>query len=941
MAELTNNDVLEIIEKQGITEAVNYIVSQKYLSLKPQSVKSSLIRLTKKYRQIKKLKNSEKKNEQLSNFKNEKYQTPKPGECSRKSPSEDYYMADMAPESSYSDSLQGYRQTALDLSQEVAHLQHTCTVNPKLKNFQRTKQMLKQTKAKLLTLTKTNAHLPKVNNIKNAELKRTRLSVAYLRKQNRKLKKEKESFNTEAMALQVEIDRLQKHANDLNATIGQLEAENDWLREMVDENVQTFNVEKNFYTTEVQECVYSLLQNNVTSSKVSPVIESVLKLAKRKATRLPSRTTVNTMNVQRLMISHRQIEEEFSQKRNTCLLSDETSKFGKKYQGFHAADEEGNTWCLGIREMATKGSETVLSTFKEILSDIDDISGNGNKRSEEIMVNIASTMSDRAATQVKFNELLEEFRTDIVIGRIGEAWESFNDIQKSQLTKLCNFFCSLHVLVHLAEAASAALLQYEKTVFDTNPPIHDKSFQKASEPGATRLIRTACKAFAAGGDEKSGMHGNFSTYTRDFLKQHKLRSVPLERFRGNRFNILFSSAASVHFLVEQMKGYLEISADNRLLQAVKADLNTEEYLAGCKALGLVSELITIPLWAQIERTDTNIIDIGAVYREVVNYLEKLDTHNFMKGNAVMSFVDQNKLWSSVYMKNLVTEYPYDDKVEVVLQIMLPALYSVTKRLFKDHLEGEIWANPAEEILDKTVATPNHNKFSETVFGVLDRILREKPNISLIAAESYILFCHNKTLRWLESKTDKEKRELLSNARNNVKKMRKKFVERKNEIEEQRRARLNAARQKSEAIQKQRMKRKEVMTNDILIWGLWQSEQEVDSAIERLTTMKDKRVALSAQLRFRRNVLQQKVKLKDNTVYALSRTVNGKSVMLPIEEMIQHVKGLVRDAFINERQLSNTDSTVPLIVGQNIRHCQLVNEERVWFNGKIISQVSFK
>ncbi|WAR06270.1 hypothetical protein MAR_021639 [Mya arenaria] len=118
-----------------------------------------------------------------------------------------------------------------------------------------------------------------------------------------------------------------------------------------------------------------------------------------------------------------------------------------------------------------------------------------------------------------------------------------------------------------------------------------------------------------------------------------------------------------------------------------------------------------------------------------------------------------------------------------------------------------------------------------------------------------------------------------------------------------------------------------MTDDMLIWGLWQSEEEVTV---------HKRAALAAQLRFRKNVLKQTV--VDKTIYALSRTVNRKAVQLPLEEMIKNVKALVRDAFRNERQHQVTENTVPLIVGQKIRHCQLVNEERVWVDGKVISQV---
>ncbi|WAR13431.1 hypothetical protein MAR_027611 [Mya arenaria] len=231
---------------------------------------------------------------------------------------------------------------------------------------------------------------------------------------------------------------------------------------------------------------------------------------------------------------------------------------------------------------------------------------------------------------------------------------------------------------------------------------------------------------------------------------------------------------------------------------------------------------------------------------------------------------------------------------------------------------------------KTIATPNHNKFSETVFGVLDRILREKPNISLIAAESYLLFCHNKTMKWLGEKSESEKEKLLSDAKKDVKSMRQKFVNRKIAIENARQERLNAA------DRKQRMRRKEQITDEILLWGLWQSEEDVESATERLSTDKDKKAALCAQLRFRKHVLLQKADCSE--VYAFSRTVNGKNVKLGVHELMQNVKKLVKDAFNSCHQNQETGDSVPLLVGQNISHCQLVDEERVWFSGKIISQV---
>ena len=57
----------------------------------------------------------------------------------------------------------------------------------------------------------------------------------------------------------------------------------------------------------------------------------------------------------------------------------------------------------------------------------------------------------------------------------------------------------------------------------------------------------ASKAFARGGDGKNGVHQQFKSHLNDSLHQHKMRRLPLERFSGNIFNILFSSASNVFF----------------------------------------------------------------------------------------------------------------------------------------------------------------------------------------------------------------------------------------------------------------------------------------------------------------------------------------------------------------------------------------------------------
>jgi hypothetical protein len=257
-------------------------------------------------------------------------------------------------------------------------------------------------------------------------------------------------------------------------------------------------------------------------------------------------------------------------------------------------------------------------------------------------------------------------------------------------------------------------------------------------------VRTACKAFSKGGDEKNGQYLNFHTYCKEFLYEKKFRTMPLERFRGNRFNILFRNAASIFFLKDKLQEYLNIEHSNKLLASVHHDIHVPEYVAGCKALGLISELITVPLWCALENENIHIIESQTMYQELVQYLDEFPQiiNSFMDGTYNLSFVDKDKLASSKIFTCLTNEWEHDGKVQVILMIIIPALSELCKKLFKDFLPEGLWYNASENIKNKTCSAPKHNKFSETVYGHMDRLLREKPNTSILATEANIMFIHN-------------------------------------------------------------------------------------------------------------------------------------------------------------------------------------------------------
>ena len=110
-------------------------------------------------------------------------------------------------------------------------------------------------------------------------------------------------------------------------------------------------------------------------------------------------------------------------------------------------------------------------------------------------------MSDRAATELKFNELSESYRSDILPKMVTD-WDQLPEDDKTILSRLNNFFCGLHSLVHIAEVINKSLVDIEKNNFNEEVLVFNKKFNKTSESAVVRLIRTCCKAFSLGGDAK-------------------------------------------------------------------------------------------------------------------------------------------------------------------------------------------------------------------------------------------------------------------------------------------------------------------------------------------------------------------------------------------------------------------------------------------------------
>ena len=148
--------------------------------------------------------------------------------------------------------------------------------------------------------------------------------------------------------------------------------------------------------------------------------------------------------------------------------------------------------------------------------------------------------------------------------------------------------------------------------------------------------------------------------------------------------------------------------------------------------------------------------------------------------------------------------------------------------------------------------------------------------------------------------------------------------------------MNEKIRKREELKQAKIERQEQYTKDILFHGLWQSELEIKKIMLKSYERKgDKIEAQKAQLKFRKDVLQQ---IPDNkTVFNFSKSEEGKTLRksLNVDELKENLKKLVKQAVVKD---SESDIERHILVGKRVKHRFSTDEGDKWYTGKVISQV---
>ena len=142
---------------------------------------------------------------------------------------------------------------------------------------------------------------------------------------------------------------------------------------------------------------------------------------------------------------------------------------------------------------------------------------------------------------------------------------------------------------------------------------------------------------------------------------------------------------------------------NQLLRAILSDIHVPEYVAGCKALGLI---ITGPLWRVLECNDVSILDMNERYQQLKSCLDEwaCDAMVVLSGEAIL-YDDFPPVEDAIF-NSLIASSEYDVTVQEILQILFSALSLLVSHFVQDHLPGGKYDNPSIQLTTNKIGAKN-------------------------------------------------------------------------------------------------------------------------------------------------------------------------------------------------------------------------------------------
>ena len=726
--------------------------------------------------------------------------------------------------------------------------------------------------------------------------------------------KEKSKWKIRATA--VDCDKCKakdSKITQLHTCVQQLEFEKDTLSESLSSSLDLGSSKKEGtsliktrevrdghvgYSDQIRLVYMKLLSLGVSVAKCSDVVRTVVNgITDLEIEKLPAKSTTSCFQSECETVAQMHVADVMMQNRDMTLSLDGTKKKFKEYGSFqitHSTPTSSinangkETLSIGIQEMARGDTDSFLNTLSSVLKDLaetfSDDSETISEISAQMLVNIKNLMTDRHVVNKALKEKLEGFRKDLFEKHLKD-FSTLPKDQQDQLVELHGLFCGLHVLANLGTAASKALKIYEEIALPESVKISEYSFNKGNSR-TFDLVFEISQSLTVSGNQRFGRLADWEAFLDSLSEKNHIVS-----FLRHRFNILFVDGASIYYHRQHIADFLEtLNGTNRLLLCIKESINSPVCVAALRALGIISVLITQPLWRVVERQDIHIFDLNRHWLHLELSLKDLskDASELLEGRSVFPDFHFQAHKDTVY-DELFRPVPPEvsNLTKECLELLCFHMHSLVTRQVEDQLPGGKYATPTPQVMEQTKSCPTSNRAGEKDFSDLDREVDRAPQRFTSHISGTVCFRNNKTWQYFRALPAERRRQLMVRAMKHAPLRRKKNRERQKEVRKQRKKLLDETRAKKEAKLQRALKTKAELHRRIEgNGGVWETDQSIKMGVARIKSNVEKIRALKDQLQYHR----LRLKSGDKTL-SLFRLSSG-GVPFGIEELSQNLTAVL-------------------------------------------------
>ena len=558
---------------------------------------------------------------------------------------------------------------------------------------------------------------------------------------------------------------------------------------------------------------------------------------------------------------------------------------------------------------------------------------------------VSSSTSDSAATQKRFNRLIEERKDDI---------ERFGETCADGALEILGNFCAMHLGSNLRKAFLSATK--EASAAD------QESCSGRDYHPADVLVHECCKLIGKHGTPEYGS-GVFEfpdfldimiadpTLNEDDLAFYSAcRDITLDRQVGSRYFVTASNASKLFFLKGAVIKFLDYTGKcngNRLERDVYVKLKENEKLVHLKIDGLMFYHVYADLMVLAKSTILNksALDMTYHYLELLTFLREIQQYpDTLLDGDYQVFRSERRLYGDDIRvnhrlhKNVKPAHKYLLKSEVSDKDLLYPLVasgaaSMEKKLCeyaKDYLPGGIYWNPdphVREIMKKLKPT---NDLCESLLGLNDYLSGAMPNMHQMTRSNMIQVKKNKTIEWLHELPSTEQDKVVELAVARRAQVSKESKEEDLRNSNQRREKMKQAHTRRQALERRAQQEREKLLSLHLITTsneLFKAVSDIDHMTTSTSKKKQEKLSL---LRSQINIWKKVLKKKIAIPFTHSRSQR------PVDVIVQELADYI-DASNLPPIVTFIVSEPTSLIGKPVEH-KFEHEdshEPEWYHGSVV------